>query len=537
VNAPSLSKRKLPTLAGCLAMTALIISGSLVQSAQARGSTHIAPAIKAGGTANVFDFAAPDCLDPQQTVSGASELVYDQVADDLVTLNPRGKLEPDLAVNWAFSHGDKWITFDLRKGVKFSNGDPLTASAVKASFERDLNPATKSPSVSSDLGLLRSIKVVNKDTVRLIMKQAFRPIMSKLGFDGTSLAIIDAKAMNKEGLAKACDKPIGTGAFKIQSVGPDFSTVTLVRNPSHNWGLEWAHNKGPAYLSKLVFHSIPDTTTQASELLAGQLDVANIAGTQLPRVEGNKSIKLYKDFGTVMTWLEFNTSHKPFNSQAVRRAFSEAISRAAVAKVATNGLGVAATSPEPVRWSYYDKSTKKYLVPFNPTAAQKTLAAEHVTGPFDLLTYDIPEFTTAAQLIQGELANVGVKINVVAKPVADAISAASSGQFDLTFLNFGGIDPDQLYLFLDSSQAAPAGSNYTGYKSAKLDQLLTSGRETLSTKKAALIYSRAQKFIATHAVVDPLWMDVFIFGVRDRVGGFRPFYNPLVLYQDMYVQK
>jgi ABC-type transport system substrate-binding protein len=382
--------------------------------------------------------------------------------------------------------------------VRFSNGDTLDASSVKYTLDRIHDPATHAVAASA-LNAVQAVNVVDRYTVRLVMSAPFRPILTALANPGGS-SIVERKAVEQEG-DKFCQYPVSSGAFMVKSVGPGFSTITLARSPYHIWERPDAHNRGRAYLSSFVMKYIPDPAAEVSELLIG------------------------------VYYLGFNTSHPPFNKLAVRKAIAEAIDRKAGIKVSLGGLGVPAYSPVPVTVPFYDKHSKSYAIQYNPKDARRILAANHVTGPYTLMT---PSYQAAAEFVQAELAQAGVKVNIV----TGDYSTQLKGQFDLNMTRTGMVDPDQLYTLFHSSQTPANGDqNVTFYHSATLDNLLVKGRETLNTGKARTINAEAQRYIDTHVVMDPLWTDVTMMGVRARVHGWHTGilgFNPLA--QDLYVR-
>jgi peptide/nickel transport system substrate-binding protein len=515
---------RLVAIAGMLA----VIGGLAPKTHASHGA-----APRYGGSITARDNAVPDCLDPQKTALGASDAIFEEVVDTLVTQDEKGKLRPSLALKWKFANGGKVITFYLRHGVRFSNGDNLTAGDVKATFLRALNPATKSPGTFGFLGPMKTVKVIDPYTVQLVMKTAYRPLMTNLaiGYEG----ILDVKAMNKEG-SGACQRPIGSGPYKVQSVAADFSTVTLVRNPYHTWETAWAHNQGKPYLDKVTFTPILSDATAISELLNGAIDITTVPGPQLARIKGNSSIKQHKIYTQGEYYLGFNTAHSPFDSVAVRKAISEAINRSDIIKAALQGLGEPAYSPIPQTLPYYDKTAPSYSPKYNPSAAQQVLSANHVTGPYTLLSFNDPTSSAVAEIIQAELANVGVKNNINLKAIGDYIGVADKGQFDLNTVGWGWNDPDLLYQFFHSSQANGAGLNWTSYKSATLDNLIIQGRETVSPKKAKVVYQKLQKFMLNQALIDPLYVPLTITATSARLKGFHTNISGFApLFQDLYL--
>jgi peptide/nickel transport system substrate-binding protein len=502
--------------------------------AQHQNAASFAPT--SGGTITYRDINLPTCVDPLIAPTSAEGLADFPTFDNLVLLDGSGNARPDLATSWTFSHSDTWMTFKLRQGVVFSNGDPFDASVVKFNMERVLGPVGQAAGMSTFLGPLQKVNVDSKYQVTLVFSTPFRPALPNLAND--SLGIVDPIALQKEGKTKFCQYPIGTGPFMIQNYATGGSQITLVRNPLHNWETDWANNKGPAYLDKIVLQPIVSDSTAVSDLLSGGVDISQVAGSQIGRLNGNTSITQYHEQQQFLVSLGFKTNEAPFDSVDVRRAIAESVDRSALIKVALNGLGVPAYSPVGSNVPYYDPATKSLAPQFNPSAAQSVLSAHHVTGPYTLLTSNLPAITAAAELIQAELGTVGVNVKIVSKPTADYISLAQKGSFDLLVDNFYSPDADVLYTSFDSTQETSGGLNFTFYKSAALDKLLVQGRSTFDAKQATTAYSAAQRFILQNVLTDPLWIPESVFGVRKTIQGFHTDVTALwPLFQDLYMVK
>ncbi len=523
------------TALSALVLTGLIATG-MVPSALARHESRSSTSAPAsGGTLLYRDIGTPTCVDPLIAPTTAEGLADFPTFDNLVLLDGKGIARPDLATSWSYSHGGRWITFKLRKGVVFSNGHPFDAGVVKFNMNRVLGPVGQAAGMSSFLGPLRKTQIDNKYQVTLIFTAPFRPALPNLAND--SLGIVDPIALRTEGKTKYCRYPIGTGPFEIQNYAPGGTQITLVRNKFHTWETSWAQNKGAAYLSKIVLKPILSDSTAVSELLSGGLDVSEVAGTQLSRLNGNKGIKRYRVLGQFLTSLGFNTSHAPFNSVQVRKAVAEAVDRNAVIKAAFAGLAVPAYSVVGSNVPFYDPGTKALAPRYNPADAQRIISANHVSGTFTLLSNNRPTTTAADELIQAELANVGIKVNIVAKSTPDYISLAQKGNYDISVDSFYSPDASVLYSTYNSTQETSGGLNFTFYKSAYLDRLTVQGQITFNAKKAYAAYSAAQRFILKNVISDPLLIPVTIFGVKSKVQGFHTDVTGLwPLFQDLWIR-
>jgi peptide/nickel transport system substrate-binding protein len=467
-----------------------------------------------------------------KTADGYSYDMNYPVIDSLLSLNENSKPVPYLAQKYTVSKDGKTLTFTLHQGVKFSNGDPLTAATVKTDFERALDPATKSPFSGGLLSSVSSITTSGKYIVTLHLSAPNRPLLGNLA--GPYLGVMDPKSVTAAG-SNTCNGLIGSGPFKFASVGPSYATVKEVRNPYHTFGPSWAHNKGPAYLSSVTFEPIQSDTTAVSELLSGQLDITDVPASELSRVKGNPNITLHNVPQQADAFLEFNSGRAPFNNVAVRRAVAEAIDRKAVVTAALQGLGKVATSILPPTILDYDPGSATYAPKLNRAAAGKAIAAAHATGPYTLLTTNVLGLDAAAELIQGELAQVGMTVNVVTKSVPDWIAQLGKEDFDMGVIQYGWSDPDILCSLLCSSQRN-GGLNFTNVTDPTLDKLLLAGRTTLNQKKAKADYFQVQKIFDTKVYGDPLWVPVVVNAVRSRVQGWHVTKSYGIQYLDFWIK-
>jgi peptide/nickel transport system substrate-binding protein len=496
---------------------------------QARPAAHNLASPNYGGTVSVRDNPIPDCLDMAKTSGGAGYTEEAMVSDTLLTSDAKFKYRPDLATKWKISNGGKWVTFYLRKNLKFSNGDPFNAAAVKYTFDRVLAPGFSAGSASL-LGPLKKVQVVNNYTVRFVMGSAFRPILFAVQFQ--EFGILDPKATKK---GNACTNPVGTGTYKISNVAPGYNTISENRNPYRNWQPDFLTNKGKGYLDGLVFRPITSDATAISSLLSGQLDMSDVPGAQLSRVQGNNKFILHKYLQQGLNFLGFNTAKAPFDTVAGRTAVAQAIDRNAVITAAVNGLGVPAFSTLAQNIPYFDKTAKNDLPTYNPAAAKKYFADNHITGPFTLLVWDYGGYSTAAEVIQAELAQVGVTVNITLKDFAGFAPLARQGQDDMFFFGYGDGDADIYGFEWASDQETSTGFNFSNYKSKTLDNLIQKGRRALKPAQAARVYSQIQHFMNKNVVVMPLWTDESVWAVNARFKGYGLWSAALPTLQDMYL--
>jgi peptide/nickel transport system substrate-binding protein len=516
---------------GARAFLAAIMIFMLTGTAAVGARNFSAAKIRSGGSISVRALFSGDftCLDPQKGPDGVD--VQTAMFDTPLTISPKSQIQPAVFTSWKFSHGGKQITFTMRHGLRFSNGDPLTSDAIKYTYDRAMTLKFPGETTASALGPVKSIQTVGKYGVRFVMNAPFRALLTGLATEyiGNS-GILDPKVTKKQG-SKSCLAPVGSGPFKVASTGPGLNTINLVRNNYYSSASPWMHNHGRAYLKSLTFQQIVSDSTAASELLSGQLDIAQIAGDQLSRVKGNKNISLHKVLYTGELMMVFNQAHKPLNSSAVRRGIAEAINRKAVIQVGVGGLAIQALSPLPVSLPYYSKAAAKLAAQYNPSKAAKALKGKHVPT-LTLLTLNDPASIANGQLIQAELAAVGVNVKIHSADFPGFLSSANAGKFDMELQEWSGADPDVAYYIYNPK----GGYDWMFHDYKAVDKLINQADETLNQKKAAAAYAQVQIILNKDTAVDPLYTQTKEFGVRSRVGGFHTTEAGMIAFQDLYVK-
>ncbi|HEV3309548.1 MAG TPA: ABC transporter substrate-binding protein [Chloroflexota bacterium] len=504
----------------------LFVAGSVTASARA----NPAAGPKVGGTYSIQVPAPPDCLDPQKTAAAASSTVFSYVVDPLLSLDNKGHFVGLLATSYKASHGGTVLTFHLRHGVKFSNGHPFTAAAVKYTFDRAVNPATKSPATGAQLADIKVTKVINKYTVQLDLKTPNRVIISNLA--DSSTGILDPKATQAEG-SNSCFNPIGTGIYKVQSTGTAFSDVTLVTNKYHNYGPSWVHNHGNPYVPKIQVITIANEDTAISDLLTGAVSIAGVPGNELPRVKGNKSIVLHKLPSQNLIWASFNFQHKPFNNVNVRRAVAEVIDRKGIVKAALGGLGVPVANPLTPAYPFFDKLAAKDLPAFNIKAAAKVFKKYHVKGPYTLLACTCAPFATISEIVQADLKAAGVQVDIEGVGgVGDFLGDAFAGKYDIDLLNYSYPDPDVLSFLLKTG----AVLNWLHYSNPTLDKLFGQEETTLNAKKDSAIFAKIQIMINKQAPFVGIATQTPLLGILSMIKGFHVNSDGSYAGQDLYIK-
>ena len=248
-------------------------------------------------------------LDPHATNDAPSSKVTVQIYDRLVEQDDNMNIIPSLAESWE-QPDDVTTVFHLRKGVKFHNGEPLTAADVKFSLDRMKN----SPQVSHIIGTVDKVEVVDENTVKVITKQPFGALLSHLCHP--TAAILNEKAVKDAGDSYG-QHPVGTGPYKFVSWASG-DRIVLEANPDYFLG--------ETPIKNVIFRAIPEATSRTIGLETGEIDIAyDIEGMDKERIREDKNLVFLEEPSLSIDYIGFNTKKAPFNDVRVRQAIASTI--------------------------------------------------------------------------------------------------------------------------------------------------------------------------------------------------------------------
>lgn len=447
-------------------------------------------------------------MDPQKTNDAASANVFQQIYNTLVDLTPDMKIKPSLATSWKQIDALTW-QFDLRKGVKFQNGEELKASDVKFTFDRLLDPKNASPG-SFVLNQVKETKVIDDYTVQVITKQPFAPILYNLTHVASS--IINQKAVTEAGTNYG-QNPIGTGPFKFVSWQKN-SQINMVKFPDY-----W---EGPAKLDKVVFRIIPENVTSIAELRSGGVDILfDLPPDQITQLANDKTITVDRAPSFTVRMLTFNNNEKPFNDPKVRQAVNYAINKEEIARVAYNGAADVATGPLSQAINFANKDLKGY--PYDKAKAKALLAEAGYPNGLTTTLYLSNKDTDkkVATIIQAQLKEVGITTDQQVMEWGAFLDKTAKGtpMALLRWITVTGDADNGLYANFQSKNWG-SGGNRSFYKNPQVDTLLDAGQTDVDPLKRAADYAKAQELIVQDAPWAFLDVEQSLIGVNKRVNGF-----------------
>lgn len=381
--------RRSALIAVCLAAPALLASGCAGGDAEASASTGSA-------TLKWASSYFPAHWDPVVSGSGAQFRQLALVYASLTRTDDKGNAVPDLASSWDYNAAGDVITFHLRPGLTFSDGEPVNAAAVKLAIER-----AKEQKTSAIFGDLTSVKsVVASSDLDVVVNLAQTDYQIPLLFGERVLQIASPKAAADP---TALDqKPIGAGPFVVEDLVPGTKAV-LKKNPAY-WDAANIH------IDKVELVSAPDVATVVAGLQTGVYNFADIPASQREAATA-AGLDTFVQPGFNASNISLNVNKAPFNDPKVVDAVRYAVNRQEFVDKLTFGNGVATTQPFPPGYVAYDPQSAD-LFPYDP-AKSKQLLAEAGFKPGQItLTLVIPKAQPDAEIVQSQLAAVGIKVDI-----------------------------------------------------------------------------------------------------------------------------
>jgi peptide/nickel transport system substrate-binding protein len=530
-----------------VAVVALLM---MVATSCSRGSDSALPgAASAAGVTPAYGDTFIDSLlgnvsslIPTITSDGASHEVGNQIYSGLVTfdkdLNPVG----DLAESWEFSRDCRDLTFRLRPGVKWHDGQPFTADDVVFTWQTIMDDKVPSP-YKSEYEKVESVRAEGPGVVRIHYSQPFAKALSNWAAAMLPKHLLERYV--REGRIKEAPQnwsaPIGTGPYRFKELRSG-EKIVLVSNPDY-----W---EGRPYISRIVYRIIPSQATTFLELKAKGVDAASLTALQYKRQTDYRAFEnAYRKFrypGNGYTYVGFNLKDPRFADPRVRHAFAHAIDKREVIDGVRLGLAREATGPfKPGTWVYTDK-VKKY--PYDMDKARQLLAEagwkeRNSDGilvkdgrpfTFELLTNQgNDERKKVAEIVQAQLRELGVGVEIRTLEWAALLKEhIKKRNFEGIVLGWGiGVDPDQ-YVVWHSSQMANEKLNHISYANPEVDRLLEAGRTTCVREERVKYYHRLQEVLAEDLPLIFLYFSDVLPVVSSRVYGIDPGPNGIRWHQN-----
>jgi peptide/nickel transport system substrate-binding protein len=446
---------------------------------------------------------APRWLDPAETESAITPfMVLYALHDAMLKPMPGGPTTPSLAESWTVSKDGVTYDFVIRNGVKFHNGEPVTAEDVKFSFERYHGGAAK---VLKDK--VKEVRAVDPRRVRFVLKEAWPDFLTFYGTTATGAGwVVPKKYVEKVGDDGFKKAPIGAGPYKFVSMNPGIE-LTLEAFDGY-----W--RKAPA-VKRVVLKSVPDETTRAAALKRGEVDVAYfLNGPIAEDIRKTAGLKLTAVRTNTVFFLDFVDQwdpKSPWHDQRVRLAASLAIDRKAINEAESLGFSGLTGNIVP-RHMEFALPIEPHA--YDPAQAKKLLAQAGFASGFDAgdLTPNPPYFGMA-EAISSNLAAVGIKTRVRTMERAAFLTAWGGKSLKGIVLGAQGAGGNAATRV---EGLATKGGTYAYGVLPEVEDLFQRQARELDRKKREQMLHQIQKILSDKVVFAPIWENGFIRGVGPK---------------------
>ena len=443
----------------------------------------------------------PDGLDPHMSASASTFQVTSNIYETLVTVDENGDIVPCLAESWSIADDGLSMTFTLREGAMFSDGDVCDADAVAASFGRLISPSSAR---SQDYGFISSVEAVDEHTVRFVFGRLDVTALAKFAYPWS--AVVDAAHAGS-----LRTKPIGSGPYMLSSWIPQQSLI-LEKNPFYT---------GECGIDRVEFVIMSDMTSTVTAMKNGQLDIILITGDLAGLFEGDSRFTIHALPTNGLQLMAINSKSNGLDDIRVRMAINHAVDKDALIEAVWWGYGEPIGSHFPVVLSEYIDMNGKY--PYDPDKARELLSeAGYGKGELKLrmfLPKNYQEYVNAGQIIADMLRNVGIDVDIQIVEWATWLSDIYNGRnYDLTVVGHTGrLDAYSLL----SRYRSDAAENYFNYANDEMDALLDEYVTELDADRRTEIAHRMEEILADDVPALYIQDPIQIYVTDSSLEGFR----------------
>lgn len=477
-----------------------------------------APKGKQGGTLTLgYNLQQLLQLDPARISTGrvAGELLP-QLFSALVQFDESLNVVPDLAEKWDISDDGLVYTFNLRQGLKFHNGDSLTAQDFVYTFNRTQDPALASPHANK-LKTITKAEAPDDLTFKLTFSAPFAPFLATTASRGPGRALtpVPKNVIDQIGNDAFLLKPVGCGPFKLLPETMDAQAGFTMEAWDGWYG-------GRPLLDKIVVKFIPEPASQVNALAAGDIDMLNEVPPQgYAQLQGNDKVVVDKVPGTNWISVQFNTARAPFNNQNARMAVAKGIDRERFIKTALFGLAepsVGAIAPAFAWATQKEADLKDNPQKYDQAAAKQLAESSGLTQSKPVLIASASDNRAEGEL-RNQLLQIGVQAELTLLQDADFNDRWQKGDYDMAVQgSVVDADPDDN----DYNFFYPNGPWNTGkWNRDEAKRLLDDERATTDQAKRAKDFRDLQDLARKEAAFAFLYHAYFLPGYQSYVKGVR----------------
>lgn len=431
--------------------------------------------------------------------------------EGLVTLDENMDVKPSLAESYEFSEDKKTVTFKLRNGVKWHDGEAFTADDVKFTFDFCSNAKYNGPNTmfvknikgyddfkNGKTNNIEGVKKVDDYTIEITTNDVYGSALINFGY---MMKIIPKHVWDKEDIETAqkdtdlIRNPVGTGAFKLEKFTPD-QGVELAANDDY-WN-------GRPNIDKYIFKLVSQETVEA-EFANKEIDIMGVEDVTKEEEEDykNQGFNIEEITNNAYHYIGINLRKPEFSDKRVRQAFAYALDRETIVKDVLNGHGEVSSNPYPSNFWAHPDGLNEYK--FNPSKSIELLKESgfeykesenkmyYKGNPFKF-TYKYSSGdenkNKYALILQQNFKDIGIEVELKPMEFTAMSNDVKTGNFDTYSMGIGNFYDGDLSASYLSTLTPPNGYNYTGFNNKEVDELLIEGSKLMTKEERKPIFNK-----------------------------------------------
>jgi len=465
----------------------------------------------------------PDALDPTISRAYTGRLVFAALCDKLFDVTPDLRIVPQLATSYEWAADHRSIVLKLRPGVKFHDGEPFNAEAVRFNIERHLS--TPGSFRKSEIGDIKSVDVINDLSVRLNLSEPLVPLLAALS-DRAGM-MVSPKAAKELG-DRFGTRPVCAGPYKfVERVAQ--GKIVVARFADY-----W--DKGRIHVDRVEFIPITDSTARLASLRSGDLQmIERVSPTDLAQIRADAKLKVdgVPELGYQMIPLNVKNGPKGAvlgSDVRVRQAIDLAIDRETLVKTVFNSEYIPGNQFVSPSSPFYN--AKLPVQKRDVTRARQLLReAGQPNLAFTLIVPPERDRQEAALVIQAMLAEAGITMTIQSQENVTMLQSGRKGDFEAYFTFWSGRpDPDGNVFSFSTCNGAQNDSRYCN---PQVDALLTKARQVADTAERKKLYGQATEMLLRDLPRLILWHRRVFTAYSIRVQGFTPYPDGIIRFQGL----
>lgn len=488
-------------LASCMLLSLCSCGDNPSSTSVADGSQ----ATSAKDTLVVGLYSEPIDMNPHMQANQYSQMPKHQMYETLFITDGDGVMQPVLATGYEYVD-DTTLIITLREGVQFHSGGEMTAKDVL--FSLKLISESLNAQIATEHVDVENCKAINDYTVEIKMKEPFAAEINYLNWPLTAIVSEDGYSQIDGDYTKMS---IGTGPYKlVEYVKDSHTSMTAFEG-------YWEEDK--PYIQNLTFRVIAEDTTRSLELQSGGIDVAtNLASMDVDSIENSPDTYVIRKPTFQTTYLFMNQNNKYLADYNVRKAILSAIDWKSAIEVAFGQRGEYSSS---MLTDGVEGAVELNPIPYDPEAAKQILTdAGYQEGQIELNIYTntLDVRVRLAEMIQGFLDQIGIKVNVVSLEASAFSAAYSAGEHDLLLMGFFAStgEPSRVMDYFTSDSVY---KNVMNYQNKEFDNMVDTAMTTIDSDTRIKMYGDAQRLLYEDLMVYPIAVNVMLVGLQNNVQG------------------